>query len=77
MTFDYVNNLDIDKTTGLGIGGGKTYTNVTPKLGLTYDLGNSKGIYFNYSQGFAPSGLTAIFRKRPTLPQTEICFIIT
>ncbi|WP_310589423.1 TonB-dependent receptor [Flectobacillus roseus] len=66
MTFDYVNNLDIDKTTGLGIGGGKTYTNVTPKLGLTYDLGNSKGVYFNYSQGFAPSGLTAIFRKRPT-----------
>jgi outer membrane receptor protein involved in Fe transport len=77
MSFDYVNNLDVDKTTGLGIGGGKTYTNVTPKLGLTYDLGNSKGVYFNYSQGFAPSGLTAIFRKDQLLLQTAICFTTT
>jgi hypothetical protein len=66
MSFDFVNNLDIDKTTGLGIGGSKTYTKTTPKMGVTYDLGKGKGIYANYSKGFAPSGLTAIFRKRPT-----------
>lgn len=66
MSFDFVNNLDIDKTTGLGIGGSKTYTKTTPKIGVTYDLGKGKGIYANYSKGFAPSGLTAIFRKRPT-----------
>ncbi|WP_435355860.1 TonB-dependent receptor [Emticicia sp. SJ17W-69] len=66
MSFDFVNNLDIDKTTGLGIGGSKTYTKTTPKIGITYDLGKGKGIYANYSKGFAPSGLTAIFRKRPT-----------
>ncbi|UTA69047.1 TonB-dependent receptor [Emticicia sp. 21SJ11W-3] len=66
MSFDFVNNLDINKTTGEAIGGSKTYTKTTPKLGLTYDLGNGKGLYANFSKGFAPSGLTAIFRKRPT-----------
>jgi outer membrane receptor protein involved in Fe transport len=66
MSFDFVNNLDINKTTGLGVGGSKTYTKTTPKLGLTYNLGNGKGLYANFSKGFAPSGLTAIFRKRPT-----------
>lgn len=66
MSFDYVNNLDTDKNTGEAIGGSKTYTKTTPKIGLTYDLGKSKGLYANYSKGFAPSGLSAIFRKRPT-----------
>ena len=66
MAFDFVNNLDLDKTTGKAIGGSKSYSQTTPKLGFTYDLGKGKGIYANYSRGFAPSGLTAIFRKRPT-----------
>ncbi len=66
MSFDFVNNLDIDKATGQAIGGSKSYAQTTPKLGLTYDLGKGKGLYTNYSKGFAPSGLTAIFRKRPT-----------
>lgn len=65
MSFDFINNLDVDKTTGEAIGGSKTYTKTTPKLGLTYDLGKGKGLYANFSKGFAPSGLTAIFRKRP------------
>ncbi|HEY1056587.1 MAG TPA: TonB-dependent receptor, partial [Emticicia sp.] len=66
MSFDYLNNLDVDPATGKGIGGSKTYTKTTPKLGLTYDLGKGKGLYANYSKGFSPSALTAIFRKRPT-----------
>jgi outer membrane receptor protein involved in Fe transport len=65
MAFDYTNNLDIDKTNGEAIGGSKAYSQTTPKLGLTYDLGKNKGLYANYSKGFAPTGLTAIFRKRP------------
>ncbi|UTA66348.1 TonB-dependent receptor [Emticicia sp. 21SJ11W-3] len=65
LSFDYVNNLDVDAS-GNGIGGAKTYTKTTPKIGITYDLGKGKGLYANYSKGFAPSGLTAIFRKRPT-----------
>lgn len=75
MAFDYTNNLDIDKTTGKAIGGSKAYSQTTPKLGLTYDFGKNKGIYANYSKGFAPSGLTAIFRKDLKLPKMEICFI--
>ena len=59
MSFDFVNYLD--NTTGT-----KSYQQTTPKIGITYDLGKSKGIYANYSKGFAPPGLTAIFRKRTT-----------
>lgn len=58
MAFDYENHLDM--TTGQ-----KSYEKVTPKLGLTYDLLNDKGLYANYSEGFSPPGLTSIFRKRP------------
>lgn len=65
MAFDYTNNLDVDKTTAKAIGGSKSYSQTTPKLGITYDLGKNKGLYANYSEGFAPTGLTAIFRKRP------------
>ncbi|WP_375444287.1 TonB-dependent receptor [uncultured Fibrella sp.] len=59
MAFDYTNALD--KTTG-----GKDYSQVTPKLGATYDLGGGKGLYANYARGFSPPALTAIFLKRTT-----------
>ncbi len=63
MYFDYVNHLDKDAS-GNDIGGEITYNSTTPKIGLTYDLGDSKGLYLNFSRGFAPSSLTAIFRRR-------------
>jgi iron complex outermembrane recepter protein len=59
MAFDYVNHLNNTEGT-------KAYDQVTPKAGATFDLGSGKGIYANYSQGFSPPGLTAIFRKRPS-----------
>ncbi|WP_229376796.1 TonB-dependent receptor [Fibrella aquatilis] len=59
MAFDYTNALD--KTSG-----GKEYSQVTPKIGATYDLGGGKGLYANYARGFAPPALTAIFLKRTT-----------
>jgi outer membrane receptor protein involved in Fe transport len=58
MAFDYNNQLD---TTS----GNKSYEQVTPKIGATFDLLNDKGLYFNYSEGFSPPGLTSIFRKKP------------
>ncbi|QDK80294.1 TonB-dependent receptor [Spirosoma sp. KCTC 42546] len=58
MAFDYENFLD--KTTGT-----KNYNQLTPKLGLTYDLGHGAGLYANVSRGFSPPGLTAVFRKNP------------
>jgi len=74
MAFDYTNNLDIDKTNREAIGGSKAYSQATPKLGLTYDLGKNKGLYANYSKGFAPTGLTAIFRKRPNADENGDLF---
>ncbi len=59
MAFDYTNALD--KTTG-----SKDYSQVTPKIGATFDLGKGKGLYANYAKGFSPPALTAIFLKRTT-----------
>ncbi|MFZ4102737.1 MAG: TonB-dependent receptor domain-containing protein, partial [Sphingobacterium thalpophilum] len=54
--------------------GSKKYQRVTPKLGLTYDLGNDIGLYANMSQGFAPPGLTAVFRKKPNTNPAEFYY---
>ncbi|MEO6812551.1 MAG: TonB-dependent receptor [Ginsengibacter sp.] len=37
------------------------FDHFTPKLGLTYDFGNNKGIYVNYSVGFAPPNITDLY----------------
>jgi iron complex outermembrane receptor protein len=58
MAFDYTNFLDQSS-------GNKSYEQITPKIGATFDLLNDKGLYVNYSQGFSPPGLTAVFRKKP------------
>ncbi len=57
MSFDYENYLDQSAGT-------KSFDQVTPKIGATFDLLHDKGLYANYSQGFSPPGLTSIFRKR-------------
>lgn len=58
MSFDYANYLD-------QASGNKSYGQVTPKIGATYNLGNGTGFYGNYSRGFSPPALTSVFRKRP------------
>ncbi|MEO8721348.1 MAG: TonB-dependent receptor [Ginsengibacter sp.] len=37
------------------------FDHFTPKLGFTYDFGNNKGIYLNYSVGFAPPNITELY----------------
>lgn len=59
MSFDYNNYLD---TTS----GGKNYAKFSPKVGATYEVMPNVGLYANYSKGFSPPALTAIFRKRTT-----------
>ncbi|RIV24963.1 TonB-dependent receptor [Fibrisoma montanum] len=59
MAFDYTNALD--KSTG-----SKAYSQLTPKLGATYELGAGKGLYANVATGFAPPALTAVFLRRTT-----------
>jgi outer membrane receptor protein involved in Fe transport len=58
MAFDFVNHLDASA-------GRKSFERITPKVGATFDLLNDKGLYVNFSEGFAPPGLTSIFRTRP------------
>lgn len=45
------------------------FDHFTPKLGLTYDFGNNRGIYLNYSVGFAPPNITDLYTgvQVPTL----------
>lgn len=45
------------------------FANLTPKLGLTYDFRKDRGMYANYSVGFAPPQITDLYRgvKVPTL----------
>jgi outer membrane receptor protein involved in Fe transport len=57
MSFDYENYLD-------GSAGVKTFDQLTPKIGATFDLLHDRGFYANYSEGFSPPGLTSIFRRR-------------
>ncbi|WP_080238481.1 TonB-dependent receptor [Spirosoma rigui] len=60
MAFGYTNTLDKSS-------GDKAYSQLTPKIGATYDLGRSRGLYANYAKGFSPPALTSIFLKR-TVP---------
>jgi iron complex outermembrane receptor protein len=68
MSFSYHNYIDQTE-------GNKSYSKLTPKVGATYDLGHGKGLYANYSRGFSPPSLTAIFRKRTVaLPQGDLFY---
>jgi iron complex outermembrane recepter protein len=58
MSFTYHNYMNSSL-------GQKSYQQFTPKIGATYSINKNIGVYGNYSQGFAPPGLTAIFRPKP------------
>lgn len=40
---------------------GNHFDQITPKVGLTYDFGKNKGIYVNYSVGFAPPNINDLY----------------
>jgi len=58
MSLDYTNNVDT-------FSGNKTYDQFTFKSGVNYNPFDFAGFYGNYAQGFAPPGLTSIFRAKP------------
>lgn len=58
MDLSYINN--IDKSEGI-----KKYNRFTSKIGANFNLNKNVGFYGNLAQGFAPPGLTSIFRKKP------------
>ncbi|MGX7668261.1 TonB-dependent receptor [Flavobacterium pedocola] len=57
MSFDYTNRIDQSA-------GNKVYQQFTFKSGVNYNPFAFGGLYGNYSQGFAPPGLTSIFRAK-------------
>jgi iron complex outermembrane recepter protein len=59
MDLSYTNNVGIAAT------GDKKYSQLTSKLGVNFNPNKNTGFYANVAQGFAPPGLTAIFRKKP------------
>ncbi|WP_166925464.1 TonB-dependent receptor [Flavobacterium poyangense] len=58
MKVNYDNALDLSS-------GSKVYDKITYKAGINYNPFAFAGIYANYSQGFAPPGITSIFRTKP------------
>ena len=57
MSLEYTNAID-------GSSGTKSYDQLTFKAGLNYNPFTVAGFYGNYAQGFAPPGLTSIFRAK-------------
>jgi iron complex outermembrane receptor protein len=53
-------NNALDNSTGT-----KIYDKPTFKVGANYNPTQYTGVYGNYSQGFAPPGITSIFRAKP------------
>jgi outer membrane receptor protein involved in Fe transport len=49
------------------------FKSLTPKLGLTYDVGRGLGVYANYSVGFTPPQITELYRgvQVPTLKPSD------
>lgn len=47
---------------------------VAPKLGLTYNLGNNKGLYANYSVGFQPPETGDLYSSRQLEPLKQATF---
>jgi iron complex outermembrane receptor protein len=45
------------------------FSNISPKVGFTYDFGKTRGVYGNYSIGFVPPQVTELYRgvKVPVL----------
>lgn len=72
MDFDFDNNLPPSAFTGSP--DERNYFHAwTPKLGLTYDFGHERGLYANYSVGFAPPNISELYRgvKVPSLKPAD------
>ncbi len=67
MSFTYNNLL---ATTS----GEKSYQKFTPKIGATYKIKNTSGVYANFAQGFSTPGLTSIFRVKPKTNPVEFYY---
>jgi iron complex outermembrane receptor protein len=68
FTYNYKNYLTPNAFSGAP--DSKNYfSNISPKVGFTYDFGKTRGVYGNYSIGFVPPQVTELYRgvKVPVL----------
>ncbi|PCI97578.1 MAG: TonB-dependent receptor [Flavobacteriales bacterium] len=61
FTYNYKNNLDSNAFSGVPDSKDE-YSQLTPKAGLSYDIGGNSGFYANYSQGFVPPQVTELYK---------------
>ncbi|TXK48747.1 TonB-dependent receptor [Pontibacter qinzhouensis] len=68
LDFDFNNHLEPGAFSGAP-DERNGFNSLTPKLGLTYDLGKGMGLYGNYSAGFTPPQISELYRgvQVPTL----------
>lgn len=66
--YDYHNFLTVNAFSGAP-DAENSFQNLSPKLGFTYDFGQQRGIYGNYSIGFVPPQISELYRgvKVPVL----------
>lgn len=68
MDYNFDNHLSPSAFTGAP-DEHNNFNALTPKLGLTYNFGRNRGLYANYSVGFAPPNISELYRgvKVPVL----------
>lgn len=60
LDYNFRNHLPASAFTGAP-DGKNDFSQITPKIGFTYDFGNDRGIYANYSIGFAPPDMSDLY----------------
>ncbi|WP_233522132.1 TonB-dependent receptor [Chitinophaga silvatica] len=60
MDYNFTNHLTPSAYTGAP-SERNNFNALTPKVGLTYDLMNNRGLYANYSVGFAPPNISELY----------------
>ena len=68
FNYSFDNHLGANAYTSV-LDGENTYSQITPKIGATYQLFKTSGIYTNYSKGFVPPQVGELYRGNevPTL----------
>lgn len=61
LDYNFDNHLTPSAFTGAP-DGQNHFRQLTPKIGVTYDFGKSRGLYANYSVGFAPPDIDDLYR---------------
>lgn len=60
IAYDYENRLTPGSTTGAA-SENRDFQHLSPKLGITHDLNPAVNLYANYSQGFLPPEISALY----------------